>query len=772
MRTLFLKCIILLIINLLPIILFSQNGVIRGFVYDNNTGEPISYATIHLKGMNDGALTEKNGAYTITRLREGTYVLEVNYMGYTPIEDTVLLSANGIVNKNFYLKSQSISLEGVSVSAEDQRVMTETRTSVVSVTTKDIKQLPSIGGQADFAQYLQVIPGVVSTGDQGGQLYIRGGTPIQNMLLLDGMLIYNPFHSIGLFSVFDSDLIGSADVYTGGYGAEFGGRVSSVMDIRTRDGNKKRLSGKVDVNTFGAKLLLEGPFLKMQEDRPLSLGYILSVKGSYLEHSSKVFYPYVEDGLPYNYLDIYGKLSLNGANGSKVSFFGFRFDDAVDYSNVASYHWKNYGGGTNFMVIPGKAPMSIEGTVAYSYYRSSLDDKYAKPDMSSMTTKDTNTRQSSLSGFIANLHFSYYIGKSLLSIGAEFTGYTARYTFYPNALAANRVSTVDFTTDVGLFVKYKYNYRDKLILEPGFRLQYYASLSHPSPEPRLSIKYNITPKIRLKCAAGLYSQNLVAATSDRDVVNLFTGFLSSPLSVPDTLLNGKEPRSSLQKSQHVILGLELDVIPYTTINIEGYYKNFSVITSLNRYKMFNEDLDYMFETGRAYGADLTAEVKYKGLNIRFVYALGWVTRTDKNMKYRPHFDRRHNINLLCSYGFGKRKSWQIDVRWNFGTGFPFTETQAYVPSYDISSYDYNLINSNGTLDFFLAEYNQGRLPNYHRLDLSIKKAFHIGSRHVIEVSVGATNLYNYKNIFYRDRLTNRTIYQLPILYSVGLSWQF
>lgn len=764
--------IILLVISVLPVFSFAQNGSIRGFVYDNNTGEPVAYAMVHLKSTNDGTLTEKNGAYMLTKLREGEYVVEVSFMGYDSQEVTVKVSASGIVNKNFYLKPTVSSLEGVSVSAEGQRVMTETRTSVISVSTKDIKQLPSIGGQADFAQYLQVIPGVVSTGDQGGQLYIRGGTPIQNMLLLDGMLIYNPFHSIGLFSVFDSDLIGSADVYTGGFSAEFGGRVSSVMDIRTRDGNKKRLAGKVDLNTFGAKLLLEGPFVKMQEDRGVSLGYILSVKGSYLEHSSKFFYPYVERGLPYNYLDIYGKLSLNGKNGSKASLFGFRFDDAVNYSDIASYRWKNYGGGANFMVIPGKAPMTIEGTVAYTYYRSSLDDQYAKPDMSGMMNKDTNTRQSSLSGFIANLHFSYYLGKSLLSVGAEFTGYTARYIFFPDALAMHRVESVDFTTDVGLFVKYKYNFRDKLILEPSFRLQYYASLGHTSPEPRLSIKYNITPKVRLKCAAGLYSQNLVAATSDRDVVSLFTGFLSSPLSVPDTLLNGKEPRSSLQKAQHVILGLELDLIPYTTINIEGYYKNFSIITSLNRYKMFDEDLDYMYETGRAYGADLTAEFKYKGLNIRLVYALGWVNRKDGTIAYHPHFDRRHNINLLCSYGFGKRKSWQVDVRWNFGSGFPFTETQAYYPTYDLSSYDANLINSNATLDFYLAEYNQGRMPNYHRLDVSVKKTFHLGERNTLEVSLGATNLYNYKNIFYRDRMTNKTIYQLPILYSIGLSWQF
>ena len=154
-----------------------------------------------------------------------------------------------------------------------------------------------------------------------------------------------------------------------------------------------------------------------------------------------------------------------------------------------------------------------------------------------------------------------------------------------------------------------------------------------------------------------------------------------------------------------------------------------------------------------------------------MYALGWVKRNDGRMVYEPHFDRRHNINFLASYSFGKRKSWQFDIRWNFGTGFPYTQTQAYYPNMDITSYDVNYLSNNEGLDFILADYNKGRLPNYHRLDISIKKSFHIGERHVIELSAGATNLYNYKNVFYKDRITNKTIYQLPLLYSVGFSWQ-
>jgi len=159
------------------------------------------------------------------------------------LTDTVTINFN-MLQRRYLLKPSSQMLQAVQVDAEGQRRVQETRTSVITITPKDMAMMPSIGGSPDFAQYLQILPGIVSTGDQGGQLYVRGGTPIQNMLLLDGMLIYNPFHSIGLFSVFDTEIISTADVYTGGFGAEFGGRISSVMDIKTRDGNKKRVAGK------------------------------------------------------------------------------------------------------------------------------------------------------------------------------------------------------------------------------------------------------------------------------------------------------------------------------------------------------------------------------------------------------------------------------------------------------------------------------------------------------------------------------------------------
>ena len=743
--------------------LVAQNAVLKGFTYDDESGATLPYCTIQLMGTSYGALSDAKGAFMINKIPQGTYAVKVSYMGYTDIIDTIEFSKDASVTKRYSLKPSSTMLEAVQIVGEGQRREQETRTSVISVTPKDMSKMPSIGGQPDFAQYLQVLPGIISTGDQGGQIYVRGGTPIQNMLLLDGVILYSPFHSIGIFSVFDMDIMSSADVYTGGFGAEFGGRISSVMDIKTRDGNKKHISGKIDLSNIQSQVLLEGPLVKLKDDRKTSLSFILSGKGSYLDKSSRFFYPYVGDeGLPFGFLDLYGKITLATQNGTKLNLFGFRFDDKVKYQSVADYGWTNWGIGANFMIVPGDVPTTIEGSLAYSNYDCSLNDKQAAP------------RNSSMDGFTFNLGFNYYLGKSLLNVGIEAVGYNTRYQY--TTRYGSEIGMEDHTTDLSLFAKFKYNFRNKLLIEPSFRLQYYYSLGEASPEPRLAIKYNILKNLRLKLAGGLYSQNLVSVTSDRDVVSLFSGFISSPVS--STMLSEfrynseEEVKGRLQKSQHVIFGIEYDPVSKVNINVEAYYKNFSQLISVNRYRMYDSEPEFIWEKGRAYGGDITVKYEHKGFYTWFVYSLGWVKRDDNVVQYPPHFDRRHNINLLASYSFGKRKSWQVDARWNFGTGFPFTQTQAYYPHYDPVSIADDYILTNEDVYFLLAEFNQARLPHYHRLDIGAKKKFFLGEGHSLELSLSFSNVYNYKNIFYVNRTTNDIIYQLPFLYYFGLTWRF
>jgi hypothetical protein len=766
---------LVLFVWLVPLGIIAQTASIRGIVYEEESGEPAILANVFLLGTTYGASTDENGYFLITKIPAGDYTLITQYLGFDTIREQITLEANDIIDRRMYLEKSSVSLETVEVSADRIEQKTETRTSVVKITPKDIKQIPSVGGQADFAQYLQVVPGIIFTGDQGGQFYVRGGSPIQNKVMLDGMVIYNPFHSIGLFSVFETDLIRTADVYTGGYNAEYGTRISSIMDITYKDGNKRRWSGAFGASTFGARALLEGPLVKQKGPDKGSASIILSYKNSYLSQSSKIFYDYIdEDGLPFDFQDIYGKISLNAANGSKISFFGFGFsDDVTNYQSIANFGWDAYGGGTNFVVIPGKSTVLIEGTLAYSQYRSQIN------------SETLSKQESYIGGFTMELDFTYFLGKNSLQYGIEMQGFRTEYIF-ENFLGFQN-ELIENTTQLGLYAQYKATV-GKFIIEPGFRLQWYASLSNISPEPRLAVKYNATDWLRVKLAAGLYSQNFIAATSDRDVVNLFYGFISGPENLPQTF-NGEELDHKLQKANHVILGTEWDVGRYLNINLEGYYKFFPQLTNVNRFKIYNEGTappgasdvetkDFILEQGHAYGIDLAFKFDRKNLYLWVVYSLGYTDRqyedrTGDLITYNPHFDRRHNVNMILSYALGGKRQWDFSARWNLGSGFPFTQVQGfheYLTFPGGINTDYPT--ENGQLGVIYGELFGGRLPYYHRLDLDVKYNLYLGanSRFVFDLSV--INVYDRKNVFYVDLITGDVVYQLPIMPSFGITFYF
>ena len=749
--------------------LIAQTGTVRGFVYEETSGEPAMFSNVVLEGTKIGGVTDANGFFNLSKVPVGQYKLLVTYIGFESKEEIIEVKADKILNKKYYLSESSIQLNTVQLSAERQEAKTSVNTSVIKLTSKSLKKLPSIGGDADIAQYLQVLPGVVFTGDQGGQLYIRGGAPIHNVVLLDGMILYNAFHSIGLFSVFDTDVIKTADVYTGGFNAEYGGRISSVVDIKTRDGNKKRLAGKVAASTFGSKLLLEGPLFKQKENGSSS-SFILSSKTSYIDRTSNTLYSYISDeGLPYSFLDIYGKASFTGSNGSKFNMFGFNYGDDVLYSSLVNYSWNSYGFGSNFILIPSGSSMLVEGNFAFSNYDTEQTNVGAKPKLSS------------INGFNSGLDFTYFLeGESQIKYGIEVLGFGNTLNFYtPSNIL---VDHNDNTTEFAGFVKYKY-VGTRLLLEPSVRYHSYTSLGESSFEPRLGLKYNLTENLRFKSAGGVFSQNLIAVNTGREVVNLFQGFISSTTNLPDEL-NGEDRTSFLQRAKHAIVGLEYDINDKWTVNVEAYVKDFSQLINLNRNKLYEDDennfdiddelkKDFIVETGLAKGLDFLFKYNDQRTSLWMVYSLGKVTRTDAFGTYLPHYNRTHNLNFVGSYVFGKNKSWTIDARWNFGSGFPFTMTQGY---YENMTFDQGIATdvtqSNDDLGILYADINTGQMPSYHRLDASLKKQIKFSKNSLLEVIFSITNIYDRANIFYYDQLTDSRIDQLPIMPSVGANWLF
>ena len=756
---------------------FTQGGGnIRGFVYTKDNGEPALFTNVFLKGTKMGANTDINGFFSITKIPAGTYTLMATYVGYDSSTEVITVTANQIINKKYYLNKGAVQLQEVVLTAEQQSKKEDTKVSVQKIDPVMINKLPSVG-EPDIAQYLQVLPGVVFTGDQGGQLYIRGGSPVQNKVLLDGMIIYNPFHSIGLFSVFDNDIIKNADVYTGGFGAEYGGRSSSVMDITTRDGNKKRLSGKVSASTFGAKAMIEGPLKKLTEDGKTSSSFLFSAKTSYLPTTSKYLYTYANpNGLPFGFTDLYGKVSLNSNNGSNINLFGFNFQDNVNYSGIAKFNWNSYGGGSNFVLIPGNSSTLVEGNFAYSQYKITETAETIQP------------RSSTIGGFNGGFKFTNFIGKNEIRYGFELLGYQTNFNFHNDL--GRLISQQATSTELAGYVKSKLVFANrKVIIEPSFRLHGYASLGQLSPEPRLSGKWNMTNWMRFKFASGLYAQNLLAANSDQDVVNLFYGFLFSPEDLQDyySTKPGQpyttKVNSRLQKANHLIAGFEFDVLRHFDVNIEAYQKQFTFLTGINRDKIVDDNplhisfpdfqkKDVIVETGYARGIDLVVKYDIKRFYLWVTYSFAYNRRWDGQREYFPVFDRRHSVNIVSSYAIDKKKHWEVNARWNFGSGFPVTPTQGFYQQVDMTNYMSNYTTQNGALGQQAGPLFTGRLPYYHRLDISVKYKYTWAEHAILEITAGATNVYNRANIFYFDRITYKRINQLPIMPTVNMGFTF
>lgn len=766
--------------------LVAQDYNLRGFLFDKDNGEPIVFAKLilEMEGAAEdapviGATTDLDGFFSFPKLEKGTYTLSVKTMEYVELTKEIVLDEKEIVTVRYELeKAEEVKqIEEINVYADDRTKRNQVEMSVIKLDKKGLERIPSMGAENDITSALAVTPGVVTTGDQGGQVYVRGGTPIQNKILLDGMTIYNPFHSIGFFSVFETELIKSADIYTGGFGSEYGGRIASIMDITYRDGNMKQFGGKISASPFMAKAVLEGPLYR-GEDAGSGGSFIFSAKHSLLDYTSRTLYPYTNDGdgLPFSFTDLYGKTTIKTGAGSKISLFGFNNRDAVLYPDIANLSWTSSGGGLNFLLLPSESKMILNGHVNASNYSILFEENEGQ-----------EPRRSDITGFNMGFDFDYFITKnSDISFGFDIGGFSTDFSTF-NQL--NReISIENFNLEFATYINYRIK-AGRWVINPGIRTQTYLSIPVTIPEPRIGAKYNITEDLRFKLSAGRYSQNFTAAASDKDVVTLFFGFLSAPTNIQSnfTKPDGEivQPEHGLQMAWHGISGFEYDFSKKLSLNIEGYYKYFPQLSNINMNKLyddipeFNEiddvfKKDFIIESGYAYGADVVLKYQTNRLYLWGVYSYMISERWDGFNWYPPIFDRRHNLNLVGNYLFGEKKNLELSLRWNFGTGLPFTPTAGYYQGETFDqgvTTDYTTSNPN-EVSFLLGNFNSERMPTYHRFDVTIKHRKEFENKSMLETTIGVTNIYNRDNIFYVNRVTNEKIFQLPILPSAGISYKF
>lgn len=755
-------------------LLKAQVSDIKGIVYDAKSGQRISGVTITCNQDNRFTVSNDDGFFAFTGVLDGKVLLIFTKEEYDSASQEVVASKNNNQVLNIYLNRIKATVTSVDITVDKKK---ETPKIGTPIEQGQILKMPSVGGEPDIMQYLQILPGVVFSGDQGGQLYIRGGSPIMNKVTLDGMTIYNPFHSIGLFSIFETDIVKSANVYSAGFGAEYGGRIGAVVDVKTRDGNLNTIKTKLTSGTFASKLLVEGPLKKFERMKGNS-SFVLSFRNSYLRQSSRLFYNYANpDKLPYNFSDVFGKITVNGANGGYLKLYGFHYTDNVKFPGSTNYNWTANGIGGKFLVIPEAAKTRVDGYFLYSDYDINQDETQE------LLLGIKNKRNSSIGGFNIGMNFSYQLKRDEIKWGLELNGFQTNFELYN--VNNRKINQLESTTEINSFINYEIKGK-KIMGNFGLRNQTYASLGNKTLEPRINIAYKPFARLIIKTAAGSYSQNLISATSDRDVVNLFYGFLSGPDNLPATF-DGKKLTHRLQKANHAAVSAEYYASRKSSMALEGFVKIFGQITNLNRDKLFDDNelyqdkperlrQDFVVENGNAYGGDVWYKYDTKRWYIWAVYSLTYVNRYDGYVHYQPVFDRRHNANVLISYQLDKKHFSEFSLRWNLGSGFPFTQTQGLFEKMTFSNgVSSNYVNSNGSLGVLYAPINQGRLPYYHRLDFSYRTSWKwVVKEKVREFGflISVTNIYNRANIFYFDRINLIRVNQLPILPAASVNYSF
>ena len=364
----------------------AQTATLSGIVTDSTTGEPLELANIRLSEETTflrGTTTNRDGLYLMPRIPPGRYTVVVSSIGYARSAHTLTLDSGEIRTLNIALSPDEVFLDEVLIQAEGESDAASVTAGQQTIQPEEIELIPSPSLSADLATYLATVPGFVATGDRGGQLFVRGGEPSQNLVLLDGMILHQPFHVLGFYSAFPSDIISQTDLYAGGFGSKYGGRISSVLDVRSRNGNSKRFVGAVALSPFLGSARIEGPLL------PGRFSMLVSARESLAEQGAQRL---IGEDLPFRFGDLFGKIHGRITERSRVSVTGIRTHDrgtlAEDLGGAPpeEVRWENLAGGVRYLALPRILPVIVDAHLSFSRLNTELGPQGEPTRSSSVET--------------------------------------------------------------------------------------------------------------------------------------------------------------------------------------------------------------------------------------------------------------------------------------------------------------------------------------------------------------------------------------------------
>ncbi len=735
----------------------EKRYTLSGYVKEKGSAEMLLGASIAIPGIKSGTISNNYGFYTLT-LKEGIYEVIVTYIGYKPKAFSITLNKN--IEMDVIMEiSNTLKELVVSADKQMQHLADETRMSVIEIPIQQIKDIPALMGEKDVLKVIQLLPGVQKGSEGSSGIYVRGGGPDQNLIILDDAIVYNAYHLFGFFSLFNGDALKSVELTKGGFPARYGGRLSSVIEMNMKEGNKEKLHGEAGIGLIASRLLLEGPIVKGKSS------FLVSGRRTYIDVLSLPFqtgdfkggYFFYDLNAKANYeFDNRNRLFVSGYFGRDKFYLKSQFtnDSKEDFSlswgnSTATVRWNHlYNNQTfantsfifsNFLFNISEESKRGADKFLLSY-SSGITDFSIKHDIDYRP----NTNHTIKTG-IHLIHHSFV--PSAIVFKNDFTG--------ENLNSKNAVGSFENA----IYIEDDIKAGDKFRLNPGLRISHFNSQSkhYVFPEPRLSISYKIKSDLAVK--------------SSFAIMNQFVHLLSnSGIGLPTDLWVPSSTNLKPKQSWQLAAGIAKDFIKKEfSISVEGYYKESKNIIAYKDGASFlelgsgNEKGSYAWEEnivagkGWSYGAEFLLQKKTGDFTGWIGYTLSWTQMQFDELnfgeKFWARYDRRHDISVVGIYKLREESEnhngVKLSVTWVYGTGNAITLP---VAEYNAPIHMPGLKDGGGS--FFngslVSEYtgrNQFRMGAYHRMDLGVqvqKKMKH----YVRTWEFSFYNLYNRANPYF------------------------
>ncbi|WP_367392910.1 carboxypeptidase-like regulatory domain-containing protein [Lewinella sp. LCG006] len=775
---------------LLAFLARGQSFTISGYIEDQASGEKLIAANVYDSFSGAGAVTNTYGFFSLT-LPADSVALSFSYIGYQSREERFALSGNRTLNVSL---SPYVELATVEVTAErSERIEQRTQMSRMEVPIEQIKRIPALMGEVDVLKALQLLPGVQSGGEGQNGLYVRGGSPDQNLVLLDGVPVYNVSHLLGIFSVFNADAIKNVTLTKGGFPARYGGRLSSVLEINMKEGNLQEWHGEGSIGLISSKLTLQGPIQKGKTS------FLISGRRTYVDLLAKPIIsantlPGEEIDISLYFYDLNAKLQhkindkhrifLSAYTGADV--FANRFADeygafsgGIDWGNlISAARW-------NWQISP---KMFANTTLTYSKYEIDINAGSENFNEDGPDEKFSALYISGIEDIGGKIDFDFIPNPDhYLRFGGGWTNHTYR----PGALNFNLTDGEDFNLDTLIGSQNSYSNELFVYAEDDFTLgplkinagihasafavedEFYTSV-----QPRLGLRYLLNNDLAIKAGFSTMTQ----------YINLLT---SEALSLPTDLWVPSTSRIKPQQSWQVALGVAKTINEDYELSVEGYYKEMQNVISFKEGASFLFGLENDWQSkvtqgdGEAYGLEFFFQKK-RGRTTGWIgYTLSWNYRQfdeiNSGRRYPFRYDRRHDISVVVNHDFSEKIG--LSAAWVYGTGNAITLNTITYPTDVYGGFGqpyFNEIETGG-------EKNAFRMTDFHRLDLSVefRKQKPKWERKWV---VGVYNAYYHRNPYYviadteyvRDGQGNivdekrvfKEISILPIIPSVSYQFKF